>query len=236
MIYKRPAAQRGHADYGWLDTWHSFSFADYHHPEHMGWGSLRVINDDRVAPGRGFGTHGHRDMEIISIVLDGALEHKDSMGNGTVIRPGEVQRMSAGRGVLHSEFNPLSGQPTRFLQIWILPKARGGPPSYEQKAFDPAAREGRWQLLASSDGRAGSVSVQQDAALFATRLAAGQALEAELAPGRVAYAHIIAGRVRLGDVELGPGDGAKIAAEQALHFAAVEASELLYFDLYEDHE
>jgi quercetin 2,3-dioxygenase len=231
MIEKRPAANRGHANYGWLDTWHSFSFADYHDPAQMGWGSLRVINDDVIAAGRGFGTHGHRDMEIISVVLEGELEHKDSMGNGAVIRPGEVQRMSAGKGVMHSEFNPSPHSPARLLQIWIQPDVRGGSPSYEQKEFDPIERAGRWQTLASHDGRAGSVTIQQDAALLATKLAAGKSLQAELAPGRKAYVHVISGSVRVGDIVLAAGDGAKVADESRLDFAAIDACELLYFDL-----
>ena len=237
MIVKRPADQRGHANYGWLDTWHSFSFADYYDAEHNGWGPLRVINDDTVSPGRGFGTHGHRDMEIISVVLSGALAHKDSMGNGTTITPDEVQRMSAGQGVMHSEFNPVD-HPSRFLQIWIEPAVKGGAPSYEQKRLDEDSSHDGWQILASTDGRAGSVSIQQDVTLYRTRLAAGESRTAPLTDGRLAYAHLISGAVSVSGtrtagtaVSLGKGDGAKIRDEAALIFTAREDADLLLFDL-----
>jgi hypothetical protein len=237
MIAPRPARERGHANYGWLDTFHSFSFADYHDPRFMGWGVLRVINDDTVAPGRGFATHGHRDMEIVSVVLEGALAHKDSMGHGTTIVPGEVQRMSAGKGVMHSEFNPSGEAPARFLQIWIEPATRGGTPSYEQKRFDPAARQGRFQTLASGDGREDSVTIRQDATLSALRLAPGERAEAVLAPGRKAYVHVVAGAVSLNGVPLAAGDGARIADEARLEFLGTGAggggSELLFFDLHD---
>ena len=166
----RRSNERGHAEHGWLDSFHSFSFADYHDPAHMGFGPLRVINEDRVQPGRGFGSHGHRDMEIISYVLEGGLAHRDSMGNGSVIRPGDVQRMSAGTGVVHSEYNASDKDAVHFLQIWIEPSVRGAAPSYEEKRFDDATKRGQWRLIASSDGRDGSVRIQQDASLFVTRL------------------------------------------------------------------
>jgi len=241
MITKRPAEQRGHANYGWLDTWHTFSFADYHDPEQMGWGPLRVINDDTVAPGRGFGTHGHRDMEIISVVLSGALAHQDSMGHGTTIVPGEVQRMSAGKGVMHSEFNPSADTPARFLQIWIQPTERGGTPSYEQKRFDEDSSHDDWQLLASPDGRADSVSIRQDATLARSRIAGGQSRTVRLAAGRLAYLHVIAGQVSLSGVQgsrttgsastLGPGDGARVADESTLILTASDNTDVLLFDL-----
>jgi len=231
MIRIRPAHERGHADYGWLDTWYSFSFADYHDPQEMGWGTLRVINDDRVAAGKGFGTHGHRDMEIVTYVLAGALEHKDSLGNGTVIRPGEVQRMSAGRGVMHSEFNPSAETPTQLLQIWIQPNVRGGAPSYEQKTIADSAKRGRLQVIASADGRDGSVTIQQDAAIHAALLAAGEEVGYDLAPERLAYVHVVAGRVSLNGVTLATADGAKIADESHLTLRAESDAEILFFDL-----
>ena len=235
MITKRPAEQRGHANYGWLDTWHSFSFADYHDAEHMGWGPLRVINDDTVSAGRGFGTHGHRDMEIISVVLAGELAHQDNMGNGTTIRPGEVQRMSAGTGVMHSEFNPSPAQAAHFLQIWIQPAQRGGSPSYEQKTIAPSSSKGDWQVLASPDGRDGSVSIQQDATLTRRQVDAGQTIDLALAEGRLGYLHLIAGTMVVGgttvSATLNPGDGAKIAQEQRLSLRAESASDFLFFDL-----
>jgi redox-sensitive bicupin YhaK (pirin superfamily) len=231
MIALRKATERGHADHGWLDTWHTFSFADYHDPAQMGWSALRVINEDFVQPGQGFGTHGHRDMEIVTYLLDGALEHKDSMGNGTVIRPGEVQRMSAGKGVMHSEFNPSATEVSHLLQIWIEPNVRGVKPSYEQTFFAPEARRGRLRLVASSDGREGSVTIRQDAALYAALLVPGEAVRHALAPGRHAYLHVARGAVRLNNQSLQHGDGAKIADEENLEIAASEDAEILLFDL-----
>jgi redox-sensitive bicupin YhaK (pirin superfamily) len=231
MITLRRAAERGHANHGWLDTWHTFSFADYHDPAQMGWSALRVINEDIVAPGMGFGMHGHRDMEIVTWILDGALEHKDSMGNGATIRPGEAQRMSAGRGVLHSEFNPAPDRSTHLLQIWIEPNVRGVKPSYEQTYFPPEERRGRLRLVASSDGREGSVTIHQDAALYAALLAPGEAVRHALAPGRRAYLHVARGAVNLNSQSLQDGDGVKIADEAALEIAATEAAEILLFDL-----
>lgn len=236
MIQLRKAADRGHANHGWLDTFHTFSFADYYDPAHMNWGALRVINDDRIAPGMGFGTHGHRDMEIITYVLEGSLQHKDSMGNGTVIEPGDVQRMSAGRGVMHSEFNPSPSEPVHLLQIWITPNVSGIRPSYEQKRFEPADKRGRLRLVASSDGREGSVTIHQDAAVYAALLDKGQAVDAKLAPSRIAYLHVARGNVLLDGAPLGPGDGARISATQSLLLAGAEnagegGGEILLFDL-----
>jgi redox-sensitive bicupin YhaK (pirin superfamily) len=231
MILLRQSAERGHANHGWLDTWHSFSFADYHDPAQMGWSALRVINEDVVAPGMGFGTHGHRDMEIVTWILDGALEHKDSMGNGATIRPGEAQRMSAGKGVLHSEFNPSQEASTHLLQIWIEPNVRGVKPSYEQTFFPSEERRGRLRLIASGDGREGSVTIHQDAALYAALLAPGEAVRHALAPGRRAYLHVARGAVQLESQSLRDGDGAKIADEDVLEIAATEDAEILLFDL-----
>ena len=231
MIQIRKGSERGHADHGWLQSWHTFSFADYHDPAEMGWHGLRVINEDIVQPGKGFGMHGHRDMEIVTWILDGALEHKDSMGNGEVIRPGEAQRMSAGKGVLHSEFNPSQEKATHLLQIWIEPNVRGVRPSYEQTFFPPEERHGRLRLVASSDGREGSVTIHQDAALHAALLAPGEAVRHALAEGRHAYLHVARGAVRLNSQSLQDGDGAKIADEENLEIVASEDAEILLFDL-----
>jgi len=231
MITLRKAAERGHAHHGWLDTWHTFSFADYHDSAQMGWSALRVINEDVVAPGMGFGTHGHRDMEIVTYLLDGALEHKDSMGNGAVIRPGDAQRMSAGKGVLHSEFNPSQDEAAHLLQIWIEPKVRGVKPSYEQTFFPAGEKRGRLRLIASGDGREGSVTIHQDAALYATLLAPGESLRHALAPGRHAYLQVARGAVTLNAQPLQCGDGAKIADETDLEIAATRDAEILLFDL-----
>ncbi len=231
MITLRKSRERGSADHGWLQSLHSFSFADYHDPAHMGFGPLRVINEDRVAPGSGFGTHGHRDMEIISYVLEGELAHKDSMGNGSVIRPGDVQRMSAGSGVRHSEYNHASDRTTHFLQIWIEPDVTGIAPSYEEKRFTDADRQGRLCLIASPDGADGSVRIHQDARLYAARLAAGQSLAANLPAGRLGYLHLIHGRVTLDGQRLEGGDAAKIRDESRLAIGGEADSELLLFDL-----
>jgi len=231
MIAVRKGSDRGQADHGWLRSQHSFSFADYYDPQEMGWGPLRVINEDRVAPGQGFGTHGHRDMEIISYVLAGELQHKDSIGNGTVIRPGDVQRMSAGTGVRHSEFNPSPSVPVHFLQIWIEPATLGIEPSYEQKFFAPEDKRGRLRLVASREGREGSVVIHRDTDLYAALLAAGEKIVFSLAEDRLAYLHLIRGAVRINGVELETGDAAKIELEGELVISAVEDSELLLFDL-----
>jgi redox-sensitive bicupin YhaK (pirin superfamily) len=231
MIRIRKASDRGHANHGWLESHHTFSFAGYHDPAHMGFGPLRVINEDRIQPGRGFDTHSHRDMEIITWVVDGALEHRDSMGNGSVIRPGDVQRMSAGTGVSHSEYNHSKSDRVHLLQIWILPEREGIPPSYEQKHFDADARRGVLRALASPDARDGSVRVHQDATLYATLLGAGESVGHELAPGRRAWVQGVRGAVRLGDVRLSAGDGAAISDERELRLRAEEPAELLVFDL-----
>ena len=231
MITLRKSSDRGQADHGWLHSQHSFSFADYYDPREMGWGALRVINEDRVEPGQGFGTHGHRDMEIISYVLAGELEHKDSMGNGTLIRPGDVQRMSAGSGVRHSEFNPSPRSPVHFLQIWIEPATLGIAPSYEQKFFAPEDKRGRLRLVASRDGREGSVTLHRDVDLYASLLAPGEQVSHSLAAKRRAYLHLVRGAVRVNGVQLETGDAAKIETEQKLTIAADADSEVLLFDL-----
>jgi redox-sensitive bicupin YhaK (pirin superfamily) len=227
----RRSSERGHAQHGWLDSFHSFSFADYHDPAHMGFGPLRVINEDRVSPGKGFGTHGHRDMEIISYVLDGGLAHRDSMGNGSVIRPGDVQRMSAGTGVMHSEQNASGSDPVHFLQIWIEPSVRGIPPSYEEKRFDDTSKRGQWRLVASSDGRDGSVLIHQDVSLFAARLEAGESLDRTLVEGRRAYVHMIRGEARVNGEALAGGDAMKIQGETRIRVDDAKAADILLFDL-----
>jgi redox-sensitive bicupin YhaK (pirin superfamily) len=230
MITVRSAEARGHANHGWLDTYHSFSFADYHDPNHMGFRSLRVINEDRVAPRSGFGMHPHRDMEIITYVLGGQVEHKDSMGTTSVIRAGEVQRMSAGTGVLHSEMNRFE-QELHLLQIWILPERRGLQPSYEQKAFDPKERQGRFRVVASPDGREGSVTVHQDVTLHSTLLGQSEKAEYALKPGRHAWVQIARGAGTLNGVMLKAGDGAAVSNEGTLVLMASEPLEALLFDL-----
>jgi hypothetical protein len=238
MLTLRKSSDRGHADHGWLKSHHSFSFADYHDPAHMGVGNLRVINEDRIAPGTGFGTHGHRDMEILSYVLEGALAHKDSMGNGTaagahagVILPGDVQRMSAGTGVMHSEFNHASGQTTHFLQIWILPNRRGIAPGYEQKHFGSAAKRGRLALVASPDGREGSVTLHADAALRAGLFTGDERVQLALDPKRLTYVHLVRGSLRVNDHPLHGGDAATLAHEATLLLEGGEDAEVLVFDL-----
>ena len=231
MKQLRRAGERGHADHGWLDTWHTFSFAHYHDPGQMGWGALRVINDDRIAPGTGFGTHGHRDMEILTYVLEGVLEHRDSMGNGTQIRAGEVQRMSAGRGVTHSEFNPSTEAPVRLLQIWIEPSARGVAPGYAQKAFPADARRGRLCLIASGDGHEGSVSIRQDAAVYAGLVDGDEAAAHDFAPGRFGYLHVVRGTLCAAGISLGAGDGLKLRDESRIELTDSRECEFLLFDL-----
>ncbi|MBS1156099.1 MAG: quercetin 2,3-dioxygenase [Proteobacteria bacterium] len=231
MITLRKSSDRGHADHGWLKSDHSFSFAEYYNPQEMGWGPLRVINEDRVQPGMGFGTHSHRDMEIVSYVLSGQLQHKDSMGNGEIIRPGDVQRMSAGTGVQHSEFNPSPDEGVHFLQIWIMPIRTGVQPSYEQKYFSADEKRGRLRLVASSNGREGSVSIHQDASLFASLLRPGEQVSHAFRPGRLGYVHLVSGEVRVNGTELKTGDAAKIEAEEDLVIVADADSELLLFDL-----
>ena len=231
MIRIRRAAERGHADHGWLDTRHSFSFADYHDPEHMGYRSLRVINDDRVTPGAGFPTHPHRDMEIISYVVDGALEHRDSIGNGSVIRPGDIQRMTAGTGVRHSEFNPSDTEGGRFLQIWMVPEKVGLDPGYEQKHFPEAERRGRLRLAVSRDGREGSIRVHQDVEIYAGLLDGADRVTHNLARGRGAWIQVIRGRLRVGEHDLNEGDGAALDDEPSVSIDGAEQAELLLFDL-----
>ncbi len=231
MLELRKAAERGHANHGWLDSWHSFSFADYYDPRHMGFGALRVINEDRIQPGMGFGTHGHRDMEIISYVLEGALAHKDSMGNGSTIVPGDVQRMSAGRGVMHSEFNHEPAGETHFLQIWIEPSRRGIDPGYEQKRFTPQDKRGQLRLVASSDGRDGSVTIHQDAFVYATLLDGAERVVHALAPGRRAYLHLARGSLRANGQALAAGDALKVTDVAEIVLEHGEQAEALLFDL-----
>ena len=227
----RLANQRGYADHGWLKSFHSFSFADYYDPAHMGFGPLRVINEDRVAAGMGFGTHGHRDMEIISYVLEGALAHKDSMGNGSAIRPGDVQRLSAGTGVTHSVFNHSRDGVTHFLQIWIQPNVTGIKPSFEEKHFDAASKQGQLRLIASPDGREGSVLIHQDAFLFATLLGAGDHVSHALASGRLGYVHVARGRVTVNGTALEAGDAMKLAGPGEIALEKARDAEVLVFDL-----
>jgi len=231
MIRLRKATERGHARHGWLESFHTFSFAGYYDPKHMGFGDLRVINEDRVQPQRGFGTHSHEDMEIVSYVLEGALAHKDSLGTGSVIRPGDVQRMSAGTGVTHSEFNHSQDELVHFLQIWILPEREGLAPSYEQKHFPASERRGKLRLVASRDAREGSVRVHQDAELYATLLGDGDAVEHALAPGRRAWVQVARGEVELNGVRLEAGDGAAVTDERTLRLARAKDAEVLLFDL-----
>ena len=231
MITLRPAAARGRTRLGWLDSRHSFSFGEYYDPRRTGFGPLLVINEDRVAPGAGFPTHGHRDMEIVSYVLEGALAHKDSIGNGAVIRPGEVQRMSAGTGILHSEFNPSTDAPVHFLQIWIEPERAGLAPSYEQKAFDAAERRGRLRLVASRDGRGGSVTIHRDVDLYAALIAPGDRLTHALGEGRGAWLQLTAGAASVNGTPLGTGDGAALGGEPALVIEGNATGEILLFDL-----
>jgi quercetin 2,3-dioxygenase len=230
MIIRR-SSERGQADHGWLRSFHTFSFADYYQPEHMGFGALRVINEDRVAPGKGFGTHSHRDMEIISYVLDGELEHRDNMGNGSIIRPGDVQRMSAGTGVAHSEHNGSRDQLVHFLQIWIVPEKRGITPGYQQKAFPEPERQGRLRLVASRDGRDGSVIVHQDVNLYATLLGADEQVRYEVPATRRAWIHVARGSVALDGTRLEAGDAAAVSDAGAVDIVGKDAAEVLVFDL-----
>ena len=231
MTEIRRSQERGHAQHGWLDSFHSFSFADYHDPRHMGFGALRVINEDRVQPARGFGTHSHRDMEIISYVLDGGLAHKDSMGNGSVIRPGDVQRMSAGTGVAHSEYNASERDPVHFLQIWIEPNVRGIKPSYEEKRFEPAEKRGRLRLVASPDGRDGSVTIHQDAYLYAALLDGSESAVHTPQAGRRTYVHVVRGAVSVNGQALDAGDALKLSASGAVRLERGRDAEVLLFDL-----
>ncbi|HEY4636275.1 MAG TPA: pirin family protein [Rhodospirillales bacterium] len=231
MITKRPARERGIGRASWLDSRHSFSFADYYDPAHMGFRSLRVINEDMIAPGGGFATHGHRDMEILTYVLDGALAHRDSIGNGSTIRPREVQLMHAGTGIQHSEFNASKTEPVHLLQIWILPEREGATPGYQQKAFPPAEMADRLRLVASHDGGDGSLVIHQDAAVYAGNIRPGGKLDHALAPGRHGWVQVAGGALVLNGVSLAAGDGAAVTGETKLSFEASEDSEILFFDL-----
>ncbi|MDB4927950.1 MAG: hypothetical protein JWM10_434 [Myxococcaceae bacterium] len=231
MMTMRPAAERGHAQHGWLDSFHTFSFADYYDPAHMGFRALRVINEDRVQPKQGFGTHRHQNMEIVSYVLDGGLEHRDSMGTGSVIRPGDVQRMSAGTGVAHSEFNASQTDAVHFLQIWLQPAQAGIAPGYEQKTFTAAEKQGRLRLVASPDARDGSVTIHADARLYAGLFAAGERATLDLAAGRHAWVHVARGKARVNGRELGAGDAAALSDEAAVTVEGVDGAEVLVFDL-----
>lgn len=231
MLTLRKSQDRGHADHGWLNSRHSFSFADYHDPDHLRWGNLRVINEDVVAPGRGFASHGHRDMEIISYVVSGTLAHRDSLGNGTAIPAGDVQRMSAGRGITHSEFNPSADAPTHFLQIWIEPTARGLDPGYAQKTFSETEKRATLRLIASPDGAEGALTLHADARLYAGLFDRDDRFTLPLDPARKAYVHVVRGRLSVNGQALATGDAAKLADESRLTLSDTEAAEVLVFDL-----
>ena len=231
MMTLRPSSERGHANHGWLDSHHSFSFGDYHDEAHMGFGPLRVINEDRVQPGMGFGTHGHRDMEIISYVLDGELSHRDDIGNGSVIVPGDVQRMSAGRGVRHSEFNPSGDRPVHFLQIWIMPAEQGIPASYEQSHLTDAQRRGKLALLAAPPGKGGAVAIHQDARVYAGLFDGTESATVAVAPGRRAYVHVARGSAEVNGQALSAGDAALLEDEPEVRIGNAARAELLVFDL-----
>lgn len=232
MITLRPGSDRGKANFGWLDSRHTFSFGNYYDPAHMAFGSLRVINEDKVTPGQGFSTHGHRDMEIISYVLDGGLAHKDNIGNGSVIRPGDVQRMSAGTGIMHSEYNASKTNPVHFLQIWVLPEANGIDPGYEQTYFAPEDKQNQLRLVGSRDGRNGSVTIHQDLNLYATVLQPAASVSHSLKANRLAWVHVAKGAIQLNGYDLTAGDGAAIADEAALTLTGVsEDAEVLLFDM-----
>ena len=231
MLAIRPANERGLANLGWLNSRHTFSFGHYYDPQFMGYGPLRVINEDRVKPGQGFGTHGHSDMEIISYVLDGALEHKDSLGTGSIIRPGDVQRMTAGTGVRHSEYNASDADPVHFLQIWIMPEKDGLEPSYEQTTFSKQDKQGRLRLVGSRDGREGSVTIHQDADLYASLLGAEDAVSYELGDGRNGWVQVARGSVRLNGNELAAGDGVALKGAQSLTIDGLDDAEILLFDM-----
>ena len=231
MITRHPASGRGRTRIDWLDSRHTFSFGDYYDPKQMGFRSLRVINDDRVAPAAGFGTHGHRDMEIVTYVLQGELEHRDSLGTGDILRRGDVQRMTAGTGIRHSEFNPSKSDPAHFLQIWLLPERPGLPPSYEQRNFPDEEKRGKFRLIAAPAGRGGVLDIHQDVELFASILAAGDRVAHDLRTGRGAWLQVARGRVELNGQALGEGDGAEVSDEKRLEIAAQDDAEVLLFDL-----
>ena len=231
MIHIRKAADRGHFDHGWLNTYHTFSFADYFDPTQLGFRSLRVINDDRVQPGQGFGMHGHRDMEIVTYVLEGALEHRDSLGNGSVLRPGELQHMTAGTGVRHSEFNPSDKEWVHLYQIWLLPNQKGLEPSYEQRAFPAEGRQGKLRLVASPTGEQGSLTIHQDARLYLSTLKAGESVAHPLTLGRHAWLQVLRGQAALNDHALSAGDGAAVSDEEKLEIRGQDDAEVMLFDL-----
>lgn len=231
MLELRRSEDRGHADHGWLNAYHSFSFGDYYDPQHMGFGSLRVINEDRIKPGSGFGTHGHKDMEIITYVLEGELAHQDNMGNGSVIRPGDVQRMSAGQGVMHSEFNHAEGASTHLLQIWILPNVQGIAPGYEERRFDAAEKRGRLRLIASPDGQDGSVTIHQDAKLYAGLLDGLEQAVYPISARRKVYLHLAQGELSVNGIALKAGDALRITDEDHITLDAGRQAEVLLFDL-----
>jgi redox-sensitive bicupin YhaK (pirin superfamily) len=231
MITLRPSEERGHFNHGWLDTYHTFSFADYFDPKHVQFRALRVINEDVIAPGRGFGTHPHRDMEIITYVLDGALQHRDSLGNGSIIRPGDGQRMSAGSGIQHSEFNPSPTEPVHLLQIWVLPEKKGLEPGYEQKAFPPELKQGKWTVIAERMPANGAVKIHQDVKLSVASLVAGEQITYALADGRHAWIQVARGSITLNGIVMKQGDGAGVSQEPELTIAAGQAAEILLFDL-----
>jgi redox-sensitive bicupin YhaK (pirin superfamily) len=231
MLTIRNRNERGHAQHGWLDSHHTFSFADYYDPKHMGFRNLRVINEDRVAPAQGFGTHGHRDMEIISYVLEGGLKHQDNIGNGSIIRPGDVQRMSAGTGVLHSEHNASASDGVHFLQIWLLPARPGIQPGYEQKTFAEADKRGRLRVVAAPDGKDGALTLHSDASVYSGLFDAGESAELDVAPGRHAWVQVARGKVRVNGTELTAGDGAALSDERKLRIEGVQEGEVLVFDL-----
>jgi redox-sensitive bicupin YhaK (pirin superfamily) len=231
MIRVRKAKERGHADHGWLDTWHTFSFADYYDPAHMGFRSLRVVNEDRVAPGQGFGMHGHRDMEIVTYVLEGALEHRDSLGTGSILRAGELQHMTAGTGVRHSEFNPSRSEQVHLYQIWLLPERNGLAPSYEQRSFSESERRGELRIVASPDGADGSLTIHQNARLYLSSLEAGKNVVHAMSPGHHAWLQVLRGHVAVNGEPLSAGDGAAISEEESLLVRSKDNSEVMLFDL-----
>jgi redox-sensitive bicupin YhaK (pirin superfamily) len=231
MITIRRAADRGYFDHGWLKTFHTFSFAGYRDPQHMGFRALRVMNEDRVAPGQGFGEHGHSDMEIVTYVLDGALAHRDSLGNGEVLLPGEFQRMTAGTGIRHSEFNPSRDEAAHFYQIWLLPREKGLTPGYEQKSFPIEERRGKLRLVASPDGDAGSLTIQQDTRIYLSSLSNGETIQYEFNQDRHGWLQVLRGQVRLNDTDLQAGDGAAVSSELRIDVAATSDAEILLFDL-----
>jgi quercetin 2,3-dioxygenase len=231
MFQIRKSGERGHFDHGWLDTYHTFSFSDYHDPDHMGFRALRVINEDRVAPGEGFGTHPHRDMEIVTYVLEGALEHKDSLGHGAVLKPGELQRITAGKGILHSEFNPSHSEPVHLYQIWLLPRERGLEPGYEQRAFDPAEQIDQWRLVASPEGRDDSLRIEQDARILLATLSPKKQLSHALSRGRFAWLQVLRGAVDVNGQRLQTSDAVAVSDEPGLSLEASEQAEVMLFDL-----